>query len=197
MTFNKNIKDFDFEVQYGDLNHLSADEKVSLGNLKITKISLSGIEDAFNKHASEAESKGVKAHFRVDDSGVLSLEKVESVYEQKGLEGAATGEDESTLSKIGSYFFGSKKEEDIVTDDSTKEEISDKTPEETQEPIMGNDNKEDKAAETADNKSEDEPTDKQKEETTEKTTIDEPLDEKPSEEKPLQDKQSEEKIPED
>ena len=34
------------------------------------------MESAINKHSQEAEYKGVKAHFRMDESGILLLEKV-------------------------------------------------------------------------------------------------------------------------
>jgi len=49
-----------------------------LGNTSLQAVSLAGIEDAYSKHSEEAESKGVKAHFRMDDSGILHLDKVEN-----------------------------------------------------------------------------------------------------------------------
>ena len=39
-------------------------------------MSLVGVESAISKHSQEAEYKGVKAHFRMDESGILHLEKV-------------------------------------------------------------------------------------------------------------------------
>merc|ERR1712002_939376 len=98
---------------------------------------------AYVKHAADAESKGVKAHFKMDESGLINLEKVESTYEHKSPDGVgvATGEDESTLSKIGSYFFGSSKEEDVVTDDNTKEDAPE-TPESNKEGDTDNEKKE-------------------------------------------------------
>lgn len=54
------------------------------------------------KHSTEGEPKGVKAHFTMDDSGILSLILVEAVFEKNSTEGTATmGE---TLSKLGSAF---------------------------------------------------------------------------------------------
>lgn len=45
--------------------------------MNITKITLSGVEAAIEKHMAEnTEYKGVKAHFRVDESGILNLEEV-------------------------------------------------------------------------------------------------------------------------
>jgi len=40
---------------------------------------LTGVDDAYSQH-SDAESKGIKAHFRVDDSGLLYLDKVYQAY---------------------------------------------------------------------------------------------------------------------
>ena len=49
----------------------------TFGSKKLQKITLTGVGDAFTKHStSSAESKGVKAHFRMDESGILLFEKV-------------------------------------------------------------------------------------------------------------------------
>lgn len=59
---------------------------------------------SFQKHA-DAESKGIKAHFNMDESGVLLLDRVESVFETIVEE----KEEESTLTKLGntiSTLFG-------------------------------------------------------------------------------------------
>ena len=50
-----------------------------LGGVSLQKFALTGVEAAFGKHGEDSESKGVKAHFRVDDSGILTLEKVSTV----------------------------------------------------------------------------------------------------------------------
>ena len=46
------------------------------GSKKLQKITLSGVGDAYSKHSETTESKGVKAHFRMDESGILLFEKV-------------------------------------------------------------------------------------------------------------------------
>ena len=51
--------------------------------------------DAAHEKNKDAEAKGVKAHFRMDESGVLYMDKVESVFEKAPPSG---GEEESTLS---------------------------------------------------------------------------------------------------
>lgn len=47
------------------------------GSLNLTTVKLSGVGSSFRKHA-EAESKGIKAHFNMDESGVLLLDRVSS-----------------------------------------------------------------------------------------------------------------------
>ncbi|XP_050415640.1 hypoxia up-regulated protein 1 isoform X1 [Patella vulgata] len=112
MTFNKHFEDFSFSVNYGDLDFLSEEEKKLIPSLNLTSVTLQGVKDAHDKHGKDAESKGVKAHFRMDESGVLSLDRVESVFEK--LEVAEDKKDESTWSKlgtaIGGLFGGGEKE---------------------------------------------------------------------------------------
>merc|ERR1711942_399598 len=61
------------------------------------------------------ETKGVKAHFRMDESGLIQLEKVESLFEKTvNEEEAPKAEDPSTLDKIKDVFsnmWGDNQEE--------------------------------------------------------------------------------------
>lgn len=64
--------------------------------------------EALEKHAKESvESKGVKAHFNMDDSGILNLLNVELVSEKSSV---AAEEEEGTFSILGStitkFFAG-------------------------------------------------------------------------------------------
>lgn len=64
--------------------------------------------EALDKHAKEsAESKGIKAHFVMDDSGVLNLLNVELVSEKTS---GTANEEEGTFSILGStiskFFAG-------------------------------------------------------------------------------------------
>ena len=43
---------------------------------QIHNIALKGVEDSYAKHTDAQESKGIKAHFRMDESGILLLEHV-------------------------------------------------------------------------------------------------------------------------
>lgn len=49
------------------------------GSLNLTTVKLSGVGSSFQKH-TDAESKGIKAHFNMDESGVLLLDRVSSTF---------------------------------------------------------------------------------------------------------------------
>ncbi|XP_043935379.1 hypoxia up-regulated protein 1 [Protopterus annectens] len=124
ITFNRYTDDFEFYVNYGDLNFLSQDDLRVFGSQNLTTVKLKGVGESFKKHADE-ESKGIKAHFNMDESGVLYLDRVESVFETIVEEKA---EEESTLTKLGntiSSLFGGRStepEKDNVTDSVQEEE---------------------------------------------------------------------------
>uniref|UniRef100_A0A8C4UJE4 Hypoxia up-regulated protein 1 n=1 Tax=Falco tinnunculus TaxID=100819 RepID=A0A8C4UJE4_FALTI len=80
ITFNRYTDDFEFYVNYGDLSFLTQDDMQIFGSLNLTTVRLKGVGDSFKKH-SDYESRGIKAHFNMDESGVLSLDRVESVFE--------------------------------------------------------------------------------------------------------------------
>nr|XP_020476269.1 hypoxia up-regulated protein 1 [Monopterus albus] len=104
ITFNRYNDDFAFDINYGDLSFLSQDELSVFGALNLTTVKLSGVGSSFQMH-EDAESKGIKAHFNMDESGVLLLDRVESVFETNVEE----KEEESTLTKLGntiSTLFG-------------------------------------------------------------------------------------------
>jgi len=43
----------------------------------LTTVEVKGVSAALDKHAPKGESKGVKAYFRMDENGLLNLEKVD------------------------------------------------------------------------------------------------------------------------
>uniref|UniRef100_A0A5S6QG80 Hypoxia up-regulated protein 1 n=1 Tax=Trichuris muris TaxID=70415 RepID=A0A5S6QG80_TRIMR len=106
ITFNKHTHDFDVVLNYGDLKHLSQHQLQSFGSANITRVDLFKVAEALKNH-SEAESvfKGVRVHFNMDDSGILSVVGAEAIFHKA----PPPPVEESTLSKIGqkiSSFFG-------------------------------------------------------------------------------------------
>lgn len=102
ITFNKHVEDFDFYVHYGDLNHLTAEEQSYIGSLNISRVELQKIKDLLEQTKNESvDSKGIKAYFALDDSGVFRCTAVEYVYDKQKIE-TEEDDDEGTLAKLGS-----------------------------------------------------------------------------------------------
>lgn len=113
ITFNKHTDDFSFNVNYAELDHLPSTELEYIGSLNLSEVVLTGVKAALNKHQGEnIEHKGIKAHFSMDDSGILNLVNVEFVADKTVTEEESDDTD-STLSKLGSTIsklFGSDSE---------------------------------------------------------------------------------------
>lgn len=83
LTFNKHHEDFAFFVNYGNMSTLPETEVPLVGATNLTKVNLVGIGEAVAKHKDDgAEFKGIKAHFAIDDSGLLTLNTVETTFEK-------------------------------------------------------------------------------------------------------------------
>lgn len=99
ITFNKHTDDFSFNVNYADLDYLPNDEILYLSSTNLSEYKLTGVAEALKKNTGEnIETKGIKAHFAMDDSGLLNLINVELVVEKTII---PTEEEEGTLSKLG------------------------------------------------------------------------------------------------
>merc|ERR1712107_157228 len=129
MTFNKHVKDFTFYVNYQDLDYLGATEISYIGSHNLSSVLVKGVAGALdNNKGDNIETKGVKAHFTLDDSGLFTCTAIESVFEktvsveeQEKMEAEkeALSKDD-TWSKLGdtiSQFFS--------TDDSDKDKNKD------------------------------------------------------------------------
>ncbi|XP_029672088.1 hypoxia up-regulated protein 1 isoform X1 [Formica exsecta] len=152
ITFNKHTQDFDFRANYAELDYLPPIEVISIGDPKITTIFLSGVTEALEKHAKEgAESKGIKVHFNMDDSGILNLLNVELVSEKLS---TVVDKEEGTFSILGStiskFFAGSHEQEPSEkTEEAPKEDIKPVHEEpESPEPSKDTEEKEKKKNET-------------------------------------------------
>jgi hypoxia up-regulated 1 len=161
LTFGKHLEDFSFFVNYGDLEFL--DEKTAniIGKTNLSEVNILGVKEMYAAHLDE-ETKGIKVHFRMDESGILQLDKVDATF-VKNLtsDSDEVSKEESTLSKIGntiSNFFGKKNEETttVVSEEETGKEFDaetgetkDKPETETKEEQDKSPKKEEKKEETA------------------------------------------------
>ncbi|KAK7863949.1 hypothetical protein R5R35_012451 [Gryllus longicercus] len=165
LTFNKHTEDFEFSINYADLDHLPEQEIQALGALNLSRVALTGVGSALGKHAGATgtESKGIKAHFSLDDSGILGLVNVELVLEKTLTEEELRQQEEaeeSPLSKLGSTisnFF-------TATEDPKPENKQEEK--ESQEEEAGGDEKKEEAGseEKAEAKKEEGKKDKEDEE---------------------------------
>lgn len=101
LTFSRHADDFEFFVNYGDLkSFLNNDDIVALGSLNISRIKVKGLTESLAKHKEEnKEYKGTRAHFRLDDSGILNMDSIESVFEAKVEE--IVDEDSEKVNTVG------------------------------------------------------------------------------------------------
>ncbi|KAH8362186.1 hypothetical protein KR084_008038 [Drosophila pseudotakahashii] len=129
ITFNKHTDDFEFFVNYADLDRYSKEEVAALGSLNVTKVQLKQVKELLEKSKKElVDNKGIKAYFYLDDSGIFRCTGVEYVYEKQKPEEEA--DDDSTLSKLGSTLSklftkegeGEKKEESEQNEEAANEE---------------------------------------------------------------------------
>merc|ERR1711862_72616 len=160
MTFNKHIKDFTFNVNYAELEYLGETEVANIGSQNLTSVLVKGVKEALDGNlADNVETKGVKAHFQLDDSGILTCTHVESVFEktvspeeqekkEKEWKEATDSIDWSKLGDNIKSFFGSdsekkeenaegEKKEDVKEDakkDDKKDEKKEKKDDKPKEP---------------------------------------------------------------
>merc|ERR1712061_570245 len=138
MTFNKHVKDFTFNVNYADLEYLGETEVANIGSQNLTSVLVKGVKEALDGNLGEAvETKGVKAHFQLDDSGILTVTHVESVFEktispeeqekkEKEWKEATDSIDWSKLGDNIKSFFGSDTDDkDKNAEGEKKEDLND------------------------------------------------------------------------
>ncbi len=53
----------------------------ALGQTDLARISVTGARTAYEKHKDTSESKGIKAHFLLDDNCLLTLDRVKIFVE--------------------------------------------------------------------------------------------------------------------
>ncbi|XP_037930648.1 hypoxia up-regulated protein 1 [Teleopsis dalmanni] len=157
ITFNKHTDDFDFYASYGDLSHFSKEEIANIGSLNISKVELLKIKQIIEKNQKDVvETKGIKAYFLLDDSGVFRCTGVEFVYEKHKIE----NEEEGTLAKLGSTISklfskdGSKKKDmDTLEENKENDEPMDQKPD-NEEPMQKDYKPNDKANKTEESQKE-------------------------------------------
>lgn len=124
ITFNKNTEDFHFDVKYDELSHLGEDEVERLGSKVLSRVQLNKVSEILHNNLAEnVASKGIKAHFALDDSGIFDLLNVELLMEKTV---APDDEDQNTFQKISNtiskLFSGNEEETESNTKATTETE---------------------------------------------------------------------------
>ncbi len=70
-----------------------------MGTTNVSQAHLSNVKEVFARHEGQ-ESKGIKVHFRIDESGVLHLDKVDVTFEKSAKELEAEQAEMSTFSSM-------------------------------------------------------------------------------------------------
>ncbi|KAG8569461.1 hypothetical protein GDO81_014422 [Engystomops pustulosus] len=191
ITFNRYTDDFEFNINYGDLSFLDAEDLKIFGSHNLTTVKLGGVGESFQKNA-EYESKGIKAHFNMDESGILSLDRVEAVFETLVEE---KPEPESTLTKLGntiSSLFGggtsttdkenatdTVQEEEEVPTEATKEDDQESTTQTSEQKDSDTKAEETKTEENKEGEKVDDKETKEKDEAAKEAESSKPTEEEP------------------
>uniref|UniRef100_A0A336K1X8 Hypoxia up-regulated protein 1 n=2 Tax=Culicoides sonorensis TaxID=179676 RepID=A0A336K1X8_CULSO len=111
ITFNKHTEDFNFDVKFDNLDHLNDDEIERIGSKVLSRVQITNVAETLKNNLDEnVLSKGIKAHFSLDESGIFDLVNVELWLEKT----ISTKEDQNTFQKISDtiskLFSGSEQE---------------------------------------------------------------------------------------
>ena len=144
MTFNRMNDDFSFSMKYSNLNFVPESELSRLGPTNLATVAVSGVKEIYDKNMKEENvtDKGVKAHFKLDDSGMIEIVGIESNFEKVVFEekNVTVKSEKSTIEKLTdsiSNFFGNKEKkgegEGEGESDQPSEDIPDEKPEKQEE----------------------------------------------------------------
>jgi hypoxia up-regulated 1 len=77
-----------------------------MGSVNVSQAHLSNVKEVFSRHEGQ-ESKGIKVHFRLDESGVLRLDRVDVTFEKsaKELEAEQSTLSSKTLRTLGVFYL--------------------------------------------------------------------------------------------
>ena len=128
MTFNRMAEDFSFLVKYSNLDFLSDTERNLFDKTHLLNVAISGVRDAHDKNMKEENvtDKGVKAHFRLNENGMLEILAIDSHFEKKVLEEVNKKEEKSTIERLSesiSSFFSSKNDDKVPENATDTQEI--------------------------------------------------------------------------
>lgn len=158
LTFRNFKDDFNFDINYGNVSEIDLQW---FSTYNISSYNLTSVKAAFEGHENDDE-KGIKVHFRLDDSGIVTIDKAEAIFER---EPPPDPDSKSTLEKLSGWFFGSDDNETNATkpgagnetEDSEKVPASDESKEEADSKKDDSEGKKEESDDKVDEKEESEP----------------------------------------
>uniref|UniRef100_A0A0N5AY75 Hypoxia up-regulated protein 1 n=1 Tax=Syphacia muris TaxID=451379 RepID=A0A0N5AY75_9BILA len=130
LSFSSYTKDFTFNVNYGELKHLTATQLSEFGSSNISNVEIIGVtktyesemaaEGAVYKPCEYNFFQGIKAYFNMDESGIISVESAEVCVEKLPKEESAFA---SLAGKISGFFSsGSTTEATTIAEPGSNED---------------------------------------------------------------------------
>ncbi|XP_034671485.1 hypoxia up-regulated protein 1 [Drosophila subobscura] len=128
ITFNKHSDDFEFFVNYGDLERYSQETVAAIGSLNITRVEIRQVKELLESLKKDlVENKGIKAYFELNDSGIVRCTGVEYIYDKQKPDDA---DEDSTLAKLGSTISKLFTKKSDTGDDASEDNKEEAAPEE-------------------------------------------------------------------
>ncbi|VDD87993.1 unnamed protein product [Enterobius vermicularis] len=124
LSFSSFTNDFSFNVNYGELKHLTQKQLSEFGSTNISSVDLIGVTKAYRDlvNGEGGAYKGIKAHFSLDGSGIVSIEGAEVCIENPPKEESAFA---SLAGKITGLFSSSASTEESKVE--KEEKVEDET----------------------------------------------------------------------
>eukprot|EP00048_Salpingoeca_helianthica_P015533 m.227254 g.227254 ORF g.227254 m.227254 type:complete len:992 (+) comp17162_c0_seq1:14-2989(+) len=118
LSFNNKKSDFTFKAQYGDLSFLSPTVRDYVGETTLLSATVDQVAAAFDAHSQDTP-KGIKAHFRLDESGIFHLDAATALFEPK-----PAAPSEGILGKISSLLGGESEAQKATEGEGASEKES-------------------------------------------------------------------------
>eukprot|EP00049_Salpingoeca_infusionum_P004630 m.81907 g.81907 ORF g.81907 m.81907 type:complete len:964 (+) comp12658_c1_seq1:574-3465(+) len=119
LSFSRFEDNFGFSINYGDLSFLSPSSQAFVGSANLSVFDVKGVADVFANNTDNTP-KGIKAHFLLDDSGIVSVVKVEANFEEVLPEAPEADEvAESTDAQEGTEVTGTEATESDSSEEAT------------------------------------------------------------------------------
>uniref|UniRef100_A0A915CU20 Hypoxia up-regulated protein 1 n=1 Tax=Ditylenchus dipsaci TaxID=166011 RepID=A0A915CU20_9BILA len=146
ISFTSHTNDFSFNLNYGDLAHLSPEQLEQFGSLNICKVEIKDVEPTLKAETQDEDTtfKGVKVHFHLDNYGMVQVDQAELIVER--IEKPSNSTLSAIVGKIGEFFSDSKtvKEGQVELDlnKDTQQDTDVQDTSSTEKSDSDNDNKE-------------------------------------------------------